>query len=625
MTRHASTRTARTALTLSPVLAILASAGLASAQLQNTRVTPGDGRALDRNLQTNSGGINPARPSVADQTRINNAIITGNATDGRSFRGYVGYSSVTDFGARLGSNDLYTFRRDTSAGSFGGTGVRGTDALRYQFSSATGQSLPGFIARAGLQLDRAGVASSGATASASLRSTSDYLAAQSLRPALVGSRQAPDGALWNAAASPLLGVRWMQIDTSANPAELAERLRASVSQGKTIIDANTPDALPGEELRKRSSIEREMSQKTSSLGLMSGLEIAAPGVANPLDRARREAASKGSSRVESDDTQVSSRINTEAQRAFEQGFRGGEPAKTAQGAQPDDASPSKDGAWKSELERLRGELRGERPRAEQSPRPKADTQPGSPNGATPEHKPGDPAPALTPATPKPATSTSPADDEAAQQLKRYEALRKVDTSKGLTPDLIRALQNSRSVRHGTFAPAPAPGGSAAQIPAESLPIYDESMKAGQAALASARFFDAEEQFLRALAASSHDPMASIGRVHAQLGAGLYLSAALNLRTLFSDHPEMIGNRFDPALIPSPERAAAITAQLRDEIKHSESALGRDASLLLAYLGHIRDDQVTVKDALAALEARTDATKDDQTRLLEVLKAAWIAE
>ncbi len=73
---------------------------------------------------TNRGTVPPSRsaggltatPNPMDDT--GNAVVTGNVSGGRAFRGNVPYNSTTSFNARLGSASLDSFRRD-SAGSEG--------------------------------------------------------------------------------------------------------------------------------------------------------------------------------------------------------------------------------------------------------------------------------------------------------------------------------------------------------------------------------------------------------------------------------------------------------------------------------------------------------------------------
>src|SRR4051812_30179401 len=97
---------------------------------------------LDRNLQQGSGGVNPGRPDFAQEVRFRNAIVTGNVPGGPSFRGNVGYRAPGEFAGNLPSNSLYTFRRDSVYSGLGGMGIRGTDALQYQFAATTGNTPP---------------------------------------------------------------------------------------------------------------------------------------------------------------------------------------------------------------------------------------------------------------------------------------------------------------------------------------------------------------------------------------------------------------------------------------------------------------------------------------------------
>jgi hypothetical protein len=59
---------------------------------------------------------NRVRPTVAQELSFRNALVTGNVIGGREFRGDVGYSAAGDFRGRLGSDDFFSFQRN-SAGS----------------------------------------------------------------------------------------------------------------------------------------------------------------------------------------------------------------------------------------------------------------------------------------------------------------------------------------------------------------------------------------------------------------------------------------------------------------------------------------------------------------------------
>src|SRR3954452_18504994 len=75
-----------------------------------------DGRALDANSRSGSGGQNDASPSAANrgQAVSGNQIITGNVTAGRQFRGPVPYSDPGSFrGPTAGSFSSDRFVRQS--------------------------------------------------------------------------------------------------------------------------------------------------------------------------------------------------------------------------------------------------------------------------------------------------------------------------------------------------------------------------------------------------------------------------------------------------------------------------------------------------------------------------------
>lgn len=155
--------------------------------------------------------------------------------------------------------------------------------------------------------------------------------------------------------------------------------------------------------------------------------------------------------------------------------------------------------------------------------------------------------------------------------------------------------------------------------------YHERMGDGQRLLADGFWFDAEERFVSALGMRPGDPMASVGRVHAAMGAGLFRSAAANLTQLFQAHPELAAVRFDAALLPREERLGVIVQTLRDAALNREDTFARDAGLLLAYLGHQNGSSDDVKAGLGAID-RIDAWLDAPVDpLVETLRALWLGE
>ncbi len=165
--------------------------------------------------------------------------------------------------------------------------------------------------------------------------------------------------------------------------------------------------------------------------------------------------------------------------------------------------------------------------------------------------------------------------------------------------------------------------------------FAASMSKGQELLASGRYFDAEERFASALQIKPGDPTALAARLHAQLGAGLYLSAALNFRQLILQHPEVTGIRYTGGTIPTRERMTSIAADLRANITNAANAgqppLASDG-LLLAYVGWQLGEPETMRSGLDVAKrgssgkaGQNQPTPEDNAALVELLEGIWLAE
>ncbi|MBL0871468.1 MAG: hypothetical protein IBJ18_12920 [Phycisphaerales bacterium] len=163
---------------------------------------------------------------------------------------------------------------------------------------------------------------------------------------------------------------------------------------------------------------------------------------------------------------------------------------------------------------------------------------------------------------------------------------------------------------------------------KNLPDYAKLMTDAAAALSAGRYFDAETLYTRAmfispdpLSATAGDVMARVGRVHAQLGAGLTMSSATALRALFIDHPEMLPVRYDPAAILPAKRAEALAQELSLEMGKGMTALGDESAFLLAYLGFQFDNQTWLDEGLKRMKLR--ASDMDLARAEQALAARRI--
>jgi hypothetical protein len=460
----------------------------------------GDGRALDRNSRVGSGGVNQRSSTISNEVRFRNAIVTGNAPGGMSFRGSVGYTSPFDFRGELGSDDIFRFSRDSYfsglAASPAARTFRSVDALSFQMEV----SMHGVAGRAtGFEPTMGrGVASSNrqdnlsvdATAPLSrlyeplltrpgaLRSTSQFITGDALAPTVMGRAVDEEGNEIFAVASPLRSVKMQETITPRR--SIAPNL---ISQSVTSLD-------PDSENVDNTMSNRIESTKITHDSIMQGIRDA---------RTAREAA----------------RIEAEIEANDESSLR---------------------------EQMLRGD------------------------------------------------ATSEEIEEAAR-----EALESGDNR----VDLLAPADPERD-------------------------IFGEHMERGQEMLQAGRWFEAEERFTSATAMRPGDPIPAVGRVHAQLGAGLYRSAAENLKTLFRNHPEMIAARFDATLLPNNERLQQVRVQLRD-LARGESEFARGSALLLAYLGNQYENIRDIEAAFEEIDRVSAVLGDTPDPVYVAARAVWLPE
>lgn len=201
---------------------------------------------------------------------------------------------------------------------------------------------------------------------------------------------------------------------------------------------------------------------------------------------------------------------------------------------------------------------------------------------------------------------------AEEQEKRDSALSGVD-------DETLAMLREAAVEAAAYvAGNPAPGD-----------LFGAYLKDGQDMLARAEYFDAEERFARALSMRPGDVMAMTGRLHSQLGAGLFVSAAVNLRQLFEQHPEVIAMRFTGAAMPPAARMVTLTEDLKKSIADSRAKglpVRSEVALLRAYMGYQTADAGAIRDGLSALRIAPEdaaATVEETDALTNLLERVWL--
>jgi hypothetical protein len=567
----------------------------------------GDGRKLDNNLNASQGRVNPRSTGVMDQMRYNNAVIHGTVTDGKYFHGSVGYRAPDRFGSYVGSDTLYDFNRDSYTSGLAAEGVRGSDALRYQFSLTTGQNIPGFLGGSPVSVARSGTVATGANSGA-LRSTSDFVTGQSYRPTLVGVKHDELGAEYVAKASPLLGVTWVKTAESPLGTATAPAKSASVPTIPGIPDSTLPPNPSDVTLPNVPGDTTARPQEKPVVDPFTGLESSSRGVPNVMDRPNAV-----DLRVQGETMQTPTSVHNQVLNRFREGFPAAAP-------KPGEEKANEPVTFEMQMDRLHRILQGTE---EAEPKEPKDGRPErGPDGILRYPKPKSPTDGKPDAT-KPAEPNTPFRPSLAPAMEKDAKGKNIDpVLEALTPEFLRAVKKVQEKKIEHFVdPAPAVGPDTSTDP-ES---YRVQMREGERLLSEGRFFDAEDLFVRAIACSPRDPMARAARLHAQLGAGLYLSAATNLRALLAGHPEMIATRYTDNLLPSAERSKVITEQLVEQEKRYDSALGRESALLLAYLGYQRGDAALVTDGLDKFSKRiaADDSGNPDRALLALLNAAWV--
>lgn len=568
------------------------SSGLAAAQN-----ALGDGRVLDANLGQ-GGRFNQAAPSFARELQFRNAIVTGNAPGGLSFRGDLGYRAPGEFTGQLGSDSLFAFRRDSLYSGLADMGIRGTDALQYQFSLTTGAAPPqNLMGSLTYSRDQMGGGVGGMGASQTLANDPSYVDPRGLglyRPsmqetdlsdALTGSMRSSSAFTTTTMLSPVLLFTFEE-GIERRPFGLTASTLTGVS-AVPMFDPTRPP-VPGQ----GTGISAVGAGQTAGMGQARDPRqpMARTAYEEVVDRLRQRAeaqAARSNTLVDPEMKAITDRL--EALRAGLMGQDVNQPA-TGQ-ATPGQTTPGQ-------------------------------TAPGQPGaGQTPDAPAGTPRlpdqPAVQPALPgdpqAPGATGTPFGGPAGVQIAAEN-----------DPDRFRIDPKTLEMMRALEAPLP----SFIDPNADTRDLYNEHMRAGERLILAERYFDAEERFARALSVRGGDPTAQVGRAHAQIGAGLLISASLNLRTLFILHPEMIAARYVGRLLPSPDRIELLIENLRERsgVKpvpgraEEEGGTRVAAGFLLSYLGFQVGREEVIREGLEVL--RTIGSPED-VRLGAVLRQIWL--
>ena len=580
--------------------AILLAISAAGAQAQNAL---GDGRALDANPGQYGTSNTYTRPSLVDELKFRNAIATGNAPGGLSFRGDIGYRAAGEFTGDLGSDSLFAFRRDSLYSGLAGMGIRGTDALQYQFALTTGSAPPrnlmgslsytrgdqyatgamyqnsGAIQQPGTigvdreqtDMDPTGQALStnpyitgleSGSMMGTLRSSSTYDTTSTLQPSIISVyREGIDRSPVGLVASPLLGITPTPLvdERKKDPNPLVAR----------PANADTDPTVPG------------------------GLP---------------------STRVTTSYDELVEQMRERVQTMREEGMVNG----TSTTIEP---SESNDAWLVRQMEEIRKNLYGE-----QTTQPQ-DQQSTDPNdaGSAPDEE--QTAPNTDPSALIPDNSETPLGQRLTESQEKLNQLN--EDQELYDPTKVRIDRETFEVLRGNAAEEV----EELLVPGkDTQDLYTKHIVTGQRLIERGRYFDAEERFTHALSLRPRDVVAQQGRLHAQIGAGMLLSASVNLQTLYSEHPELITTRYADKLMPDAERIEALKTRLGEragiiEIEIRTRPLEGDrvrvsAAMLYAYIGYQTGDQDVID---AGLDVVSELGSDSDRRFASLLKQLWVTD
>ncbi|MAO20093.1 MAG: hypothetical protein CMJ35_12255 [Phycisphaerae bacterium] len=569
----------------------------------------GNGQALDANPGA-YGTANAARTSLADELRFRNSIATGNAPGGLSFRGDLGYRAAGEFTGELGSDSLFAFRRDSLYSGLAGMGIRGTDALQYQFALTTGSTPPRNL-MGSLSYSRDDMYSSGSAFGGRGGTQSDQT----------------------------LTINREQSDLDPRGQALSTYINLSASEGGsmmgTLRSSSTYDTTSSMQPSLMSVYTQGIDNKPVGLIASPLLGITPTSLVDPREEIPNPLVSRpdGPESTEADPTRPGAMPTTRVSTSYDELVQEMRERVQTMREEQGDASISIDpnetnDAWLvRQMEEIRNQLYGTPPQNTEQQEGQEGQDQTDPN-AQPANEEGDDTEGENTQPPIVSIPELPDDPIANRIEESKEKLSLTNESFELVdPTEVAIDPKTREMLRGNAANEVEqlldPG-------AQSRDLYSEHIIAGQRLISSGRYFDAEERFTHALSIKPRDVVAQQGRLHAQIGAGMLLSASVNLQALYSAHPELITTRYAEGVLPSNERVDILKVQLAEragiiEPKIRTRAIEGDrvrvsAGMLLAYLSYQSKDQENIESGLQVVR---ELGSDSDRRFASLLAQLWL--
>ncbi|MEX0886228.1 MAG: hypothetical protein WD009_07285 [Phycisphaeraceae bacterium] len=603
-------RTIRTSLTVIGAVALALAAAPATPALAQEQVDT-SGRALDANPRSGAGGINDAGPVI--DYRARNDIITGNVGGGRHFRGDIDYGAPGEFRGQLGSDDLFRWRADSLPSAPSQPGGAYPGSVYRPYSTPTRPS----IDAAGRTSDQWNYDLGGYGAPVDRRLTPGGLGTWRDDDLLVR----PDPTDGRILESPLMGVRtWgPDVDTWEQPLD-DDNLQLPGRPGDDPADdpnIDDPDQLEedrrqqleaevgwreiewrrGRQLRDDTLTEARRDTRVSPslmLGDRLRSEMGGGWRDGPADPAAREGLERLAERLYGplDDHY---QPGADAYLDLLAAVRGHGSRPPLAGADPEDdrpvwerLDPRNDADW----EQWWQEHQAERRQREQQ---------------VAEREAEDPIAELMPVERGEMEEAETRRQQVLREIYGDEAAELPEFGDAEEPDALTLMLEDLSYdlpRLETLA-------------GDADDRVQQLMREGEEALGGGEYFAAEGIFRQAVRHRPDDPLARMGLIHAQMGAGMIRTAAMQLRHVFDEHPEVIAARYEGNLLPGEERLRWLQGELQRMISEGADR-PEDAALMLAYLGYQVDSRQLVRYGLARAEAI-----EPEDGLFTLLRRIWI--
>jgi len=580
---------------------------------------PDQSRALDRNLGVGAGRVNQAAPQ--QDYRARNLVVTGDVAGGRGFRGSVGYRAEDDFAAPTSQAATIQFRRDSAYSSplalntsiandrFAlATGIGSQQYMsdyaytRMSAMGLTGATLPGrgletsALSAARARLDLMTVLSTNA---ASLAAATAASSVRSVRVPQLGAAQimvgpfngvilVPEGDPVDAFQGGVYGGALMRDDVRSGRLTRADYARAATDFAglASDVDRQRQEVQLLEDARAASAGMARMGGVGSSSGRPMGADsrVDAPSATDLLRRPSVYDDVLASVRQRYDLIRPSSGAAVPSTVA-EQG--GGQVPAAPTGTEGTAGQVPGGAARATALTPERQSIS----QAVRSLRERFMSLPGVTRADASGRQAGD---STLPGQP----GTQPSDE-----VTQGTGAAPTVTLKPLTLDETLLI-----LRHGT---------KLERLDSGSKDAMDRLLRLGSDFMGTRRYFRAEDAFRTASIIAPSSPLPLLGLASAQVGCGVQLAAAITLRRLLTDFPEMIDVRLAANLQCDPQRMRDVAQQC---VRFGrDSANASDFGLVAAWSGHQLGDRALVESGLSLMDGAS--TKDP---FVEALRAVWLA-